>query len=79
MHRLLAAAEWDDGGVLGAVAKQILAQWLKDTGRCWWILDDTGHAKKGTHSVGVARQYCARMGKTDNYQVMGPRLRNRSG
>ena len=55
--------------VLGAVAKQVLAELLKDAGHCWWILDDTGHAKKGTHSAGVARQSCGRLGKTDNCQV----------
>lgn len=35
-----------------------------------WVVDDTGQAKKGKHSVGVARQYSGTLGRTDNCQVL---------
>jgi SRSO17 transposase len=34
------------------------------------IVDDTGIAKKGQHSVGVARQYSGTLGRVDNCQVL---------
>jgi SRSO17 transposase len=35
------------------------------------IFDEASHPKKGDASVGVQRQYCGRLGKTENCQVGG--------
>jgi SRSO17 transposase len=69
MHHLVAAAQWSDSALLAAVAGQVLPRLIKHNEPCVWIVDDTGFAKKGRHSVGVAHQYCGQHGKTENCRV----------
>jgi SRSO17 transposase len=62
-------APWSDEAVLGKVRELVMPAIVSHGPIEAWIIDDTGFAKKGVHSVGVARQYCGRLGKTDNCQV----------
>jgi len=58
---------WDEQAVLRTY-RRLLAQAFDDPSGVI-VIDDTGFAKKGRHSVGVARQYSGTLGKTDNCQV----------
>src|ERR1700726_3340975 len=63
------AAPWSDERVLGKVSELVLPAIERNGPIEAWIIDDTGFPKKGRHSVGVARQYCGKLGKPDNCQV----------
>jgi len=69
LHHLVAHAPWSDEALLQQVRQSILPQMEQNGPLIAWIVDDTGFPKKGTHSVGVARQYCGQIGKQDNCQV----------
>ena len=69
LHHLVAHAPWSDEALLQQVRQSILPQMEQNGPLIAWIVDDTGFPKKGTHSVGVARQYCGQIGKQDNCRV----------
>jgi SRSO17 transposase len=62
-------APWSDEQVLAKVRGQVLPAIERHGPIQAWIIDDTGFAKKGRHSVGVAHQYCGELGQSGNCQV----------
>jgi SRSO17 transposase len=69
LHHVVADAPWSDEAVLRQVRQSVLPGMQKQGSVVCWIVDDTGFPKKGSHSVGVARQYCGQVGKQDNCRV----------
>lgn len=69
LQQFIADAPWREAPVLGAARNYALPALLRHGGVEASIVDDTGLPKQGTHSVGVARQYCGQLGKVCNCQV----------
>jgi SRSO17 transposase len=68
LHHFLAHSPWDGRAVMTKVAKDVDSLLGGDRDSCL-LLDETCFPKKGKKSVGVARQWMGRQGKTDNCQV----------
>ena len=62
----ISASRWSEGELLHRFALKIDRELPRLE---VMVVDDTGFAKKGTHSVGVTRQYSGTLGRTDNCQV----------
>ena len=67
MQRFLAEARWDDDAVIRRL-QEYLGPKLADS-QAVWVFDGSDFPKQGVKSVGVARQYCGRLGKVANCQA----------
>ena len=67
LQGLLTSIDWDEDDLNRQRVQTMLT--LATEGDGVLIFDDTGFAKQGQHSVGVARQYSGTLGKTGNCQV----------
>jgi SRSO17 transposase len=68
LQHFLSNSNWDEREVLDQVVLEV-DQLLGGNEDSALLLDESGFTKKGCCSVGVARQYNGRLGKTDNCQV----------
>jgi len=67
LQTFIGTAPWDHRPLLDELASQVARQLGEPDGIL--VFDPSGFAKKGKHSVGVVRQWCGRLGKTENCQV----------
>jgi SRSO17 transposase len=66
LQQAVVIADWADDEMLRRLALKLDAEL---PGVEALVVDDTGFPKKGTHSVGVARQYSGTLGRIDNCQI----------
>jgi SRSO17 transposase len=67
LQEFLTNMQWDDEDLNGQRVHKMIAE--ATVGQGVLIFDDTGFAKQGKRSVGVARQYSGTLGKVGNCQV----------
>ncbi len=67
LQKFIGQADWDHRPLLAELARQVGTE-LGEADAVL-VFDPSAFPKQGTESVGVARQWCGRPGKTDNCQV----------
>jgi len=67
VQHFVGAGAWDDESVMGELRRHV-NEVMGDPDAVM-VLDPSSFPKKGTHSCGVARQWCGRLGKVENCQV----------
>ncbi len=73
MQEFLTRSPWEAGDVFQEI-QAVFAEELVPTTAAWslgtvGVIDESGFEKAGTESVGVAPQWCGRLGTTENCQV----------
>ena len=68
LQHFLTNSPWSERAVMDKVAQDADSLFGDDADTCL-LIDETGVVKKGGKSVGVARQWCGRIGKIENCQV----------
>ncbi len=66
LQQFITDSPWSEAGVWQAIRQEVVERMEPLQA---WIVDETGWLKQGTHSVGVAHQYCGAAGKSANCQV----------
>jgi SRSO17 transposase len=67
LQAFVGTAPWEHQPLMDELAIQVANELGESDGVL--VFDPSGFPKKGNHSVGVARQWCGRLGKVDNCQV----------
>jgi SRSO17 transposase len=67
-QNFISNSPWDPRAILNQIGMDVDSLFGGDPDTCL-IIDETSFIKKGEMSVGVARQWCGRLGKVDNCQV----------
>lgn len=67
IQKFLGQVDWDARPLIGELVRQVGREIGESDGVI--VFDPSTHVKKGTSSVGVARQWCGRLAKTENCQA----------